>query len=264
MIEAITCMKGAFDLTGKNAIVTGGNGGLGLGIASAMAEVGANIAILCRDIKKGEEAVKSLVPNGGKYEIFACDVADLSSVRKAVSEVYESFGRVDILVNNAGVATRCPFLDMDPELSEWYRVLNTDLNGMVHMTYEVGKRMRDAGFGGSIINVTSQSALTVHKHAHNSPYCTSKAAGNHFTHCMAVELGPYDIRVNAIAPGYIRAGLTANPSPEFEAFVKAQQPLDRLGEAIEVGALAVYLASPAAASITGTIQIIDGGYLLSC
>jgi NAD(P)-dependent dehydrogenase (short-subunit alcohol dehydrogenase family) len=81
---------------------------------------------------------------------------------------------------------------------------------------------------------------------------------------MAVELGPYDIRVNAIAPGYIRAGLTADPPPEFEASILAQQALGRLGEALEVGALAVYLASPAAASVTGTIQIIDGGYLLSC
>jgi NAD(P)-dependent dehydrogenase (short-subunit alcohol dehydrogenase family) len=264
MIEAINSMKGAFDLTGKNAIVTGGNGGLGLGISRAMAEAGADIAILCRNIKKAEEAVKTLLPFGGRYEIFACDVSDLGSVRKAVSAVYESFGRIDILVNNAGVATKCPFLDMDEQLGEWYRVLKTNLHGMVHMTYEVGKRMRDAGRGGSIINVTSQSAFTVHKHAHNSPYCSSKAAGNHFTHCMAVELGPYDIRVNAIAPGYIRAGLTADPPPEFEASILAQQALGRLGEALEVGALAVYLASPAAASVTGTIQIIDGGYLLSC
>lgn len=264
MNEAITSMKGAFDLSGKNAIVTGGNGGLGLGIARAMAEAGANIAIFCRNIGKAEEALKTLLPFGGRYEIFACDVSDLGSVRKAVSEVYESFGTVDILVNNAGVSTKCPFLEMDERLGEWHRVLNTNLHGMVHMTFEVAKRMRKAGSGGSIINVTSQSALTVHKQAHNSPYCASKAAGNHFTRCMAVELGPYGIRVNAIAPGYIRAGLTADPPPEFEAFIIAQQALGRLGEALEVGALAVYLASPAAASVTGTIQIIDGGYLLSC
>jgi NAD(P)-dependent dehydrogenase (short-subunit alcohol dehydrogenase family) len=263
MIPPINSMKNAFDLTGQNAIVTGGNRGIGLGVALALAQSGANVAIFCRDIQKAEAAIEELSQYGGKYECFACDVTDLAAVRKAVSEAYISFGEINILVNNAGVTTNCAFLDMDEELSEWYRVLDTDLNGVVHMTYEVGKRMRDAGKGGSIINITSLSGLIVHRNSPRSPYNASKAAVNHFTHAMAVELGKYNIRANAIAPGYIRAGFTANPTEEFVDMVKSVQPLDRLGEAIEVGALAVFLASPAAAHLTGTVQIIDGGFSLS-
>jgi NAD(P)-dependent dehydrogenase (short-subunit alcohol dehydrogenase family) len=264
MIPAITSMKGAFDLTGKNAIVTGGNGGIGLGIATAMAQSGANVAILCRNMQKAENALKELNSIGGKYEAFPCDVTDLNSVRKAVAAVYESFGQIDILVNNAGVATNAPFLEMDDELSEYYRVIATDLNGMVNMTFEVAKRMAKAGKGGSIVNITSNAGVMVNKGMHIWPYSTAKAGANHFTHCMAVELGPHDITVNAIAPGFIRAGLTANPPPEMVKMITDQQPLDRLGEALEVGALAVFLASPAAASITGTVNLIDGGYVLSC
>ncbi|MCL2120934.1 MAG: SDR family oxidoreductase [Clostridiales bacterium] len=263
MIEPITSMKNAFDLRGQNAIVTGGNRGIGFAIASALAQVGANVAILCRDTKKAEEALGELEAYGGQYESFYCDVTDLAGVRKAVADVYAVFGEIHILVNNAGVSTRTAFLDMDENLSEWYRVINTDLNGVVHMTYEVGKRMRDADKGGSIINITSLSGIVVHRDSPRSPYNASKAGINHFTRAMAVELGKYNIRANAIAPGYIRTGFTANPTEEFVRFVQSQQPMDRLGEGIEVGALAVFLASPAAAHLTGTIQVIDGGFSLS-
>jgi NAD(P)-dependent dehydrogenase (short-subunit alcohol dehydrogenase family) len=152
---------------------------------------------------------------------------------------------------------------MDEDFGEWHRVIDADLHGVAHMTYEVGKKMRGGGKGGSIINITSLSGILVHKEAPRSPYNAAKAAVNHFTHAMAVELGKYDIRVNAIAPGFVRAGFTAEPSSEFEAFVKSRQPMKRLAEGIEVGALAVFLASPAAAHLTGTIQIIDGGFNLS-
>ncbi|MCL1805414.1 MAG: SDR family oxidoreductase [Clostridiales bacterium] len=263
MIQPIASMKNAFDLTGYNVIVTGGNGGIGLSIADAMAQAGANIAILCRDMGKADKALAQLQAYGGKYESFSCDVADLPGVRKAVAEAYAFFGEINVLVNNAGVTTNKAFLDMDEDLSQWYRVINTDLNGVAHVTYEVGKRMRDGGKGGSMINITSVSGVIVHRDNPRSPYNASKAGVNHFTHAMAVELGRYNIRVNAIAPGYIRTGFTANPTPEFEAFVKSQQPLDRLGEGIEIGAMAVFLSSPAAAHLTGTIQLIDGGFTLS-
>ena len=263
MIQPITSLKNAFSLSGQNAIVTGGNRGIGLSIADAMAQAGANVAVFCRDMDKGKEALEILKTYGGKHECFACDVADLRSVRKAVAEVYSYYGGIDILVNNAGVAAVGAFLDMDEDLGDWYRVINTDLNGVAHVTYEVGKRMREAGKGGCMINITSVSGVVVHRDGPRSSYNAAKAGANHFTHAMAVELGKYNIRVNAIAPGYIRTGFTANPTPEFEAFVKAHQPLDRLGEGIEVGAMAVFLASPAAGHLTGTIQLIDGGFTLS-
>ncbi len=264
MIQPITNMKNAFDLTGKNAVITGGNRGLGFGIATAMAQVGANIAILCRDGKKAEEALAELSQYGGKYESFSCDVTDLESVRCAVGQVCDSFGHIDILVNNAGVSCVNELLDMDDKLSDWYHVLNTDLNGTVHMTYEVGKRMRDAGLGGCIINVTSNAAFIVNKTQAMSPYSASKAAANHFTKCMAVELGKYNIRCNAIAPGFTNTELSRHIPPDMFDYINNQMPLGRFGEPIEIGALAVYLASPAAAQVTGTVQVIDGGYILSC
>jgi len=264
MIKPITSMKNAFDLTGMNAIITGGNRGLGLGIATAMAQSGANIAILCRDEKKAAEALEELSQYGVKCKSYSCDVTSIKSVREAVAKVYEDFENIDILVNNAGVSCVSELLDMDEELSDWYYVLNTDLNGTVHMTYEVGKRMRDAGKGGSIINITSNAGFIVNKTQAMSPYSSSKAAANHFTHCMAVELGKHNIRVNAIAPGFTNSELSKHiPADQFD-YINNQMPLGRFGEPIEVGALAVYFASPAAAQVTGTVQVIDGGYILSC
>lgn len=264
MIQPITSMEHAFELTGKNALITGGNRGLGLACATAMAQVGANIAIFCRDQAKAAEAVDSLKQYGGTYKAYSCDVTSLPSVRSAVAAAYADFGNFDILVNDAGVSCVSELLDMDENLTDWYKVLNTDLNGTVHMTYEVGKRMRDAGKGGCIINMTSNAGFIVNKTQAMSPYSTAKAGANHFTHCMACELGKYDIRVNAIAPGFTNTDLSHFiPKDQFE-YINNQMPLGRFGEPIEVGALAVYLASPAAAQITGTVTVIDGGYILSC
>ena len=264
MIPAITSMKNAFDLTGKNAVITGGNRGLGLGIALAMAQCGANVAILCRDKAKADAALEELKQYGGKYANFDCDVTDLKSVRAAAEQVTAQFGPVDILVNNAGVSCVNELLDMDEELTDWYQVVNTDLNGTVHMTYEFGKRMRDAGRGGCIINIASNAAFIVNKTQAMSPYSSAKAAVCHFTHCMAVELGKYNIRVNAIAPGFTNSELSKFIPKDMFDYINNQMPLGRFGEPIEVGALAVFFASPAAAQITGTVQVIDGGYILSC
>ena len=264
MISPITSMKNAFRLDGKNAVITGGNRGLGLGIGLAMAECGANIAILCRDRKKAEEALEQLKPYGGHYAAFDCDVCNLDSVRAAAAKVEEEFGNVDILVNNAGVTCVSELLDMDEKLTDWYNVLNTDLNGTVHMTYVFGKLMRDAGKGGAIINIASNAAFIVNKTQAMSPYSSAKAAVCHFTHCMAVELGKYNIRVNAIAPGFTNSELSQYIPKDMFDYINNQMPLGRFGEPIEIGALAVFFASPAAAQITGTVQVIDGGYILSC
>jgi NAD(P)-dependent dehydrogenase (short-subunit alcohol dehydrogenase family) len=264
MIQSITNMKNAFDLTGKNALITGGNRGLGLGIAVAMAQSGANIAIFCRDTGKAKEALAELNAIGGRHEVFSCDITDIRSVRKAVKEAYDAYKNFDILVNNAGISCFNELLNMDEELTDWYNVLNTDLNGTVHMTYEVGKRMRDAGKGGAIINITSNAAFIVNKTQPMSPYSTSKAAANHFTRCMAVEMGKYNIRVNGIAPGFTNSELSKFIPESEMAYIINQMPARRFGEPIEVGAMAVYLASPASAQVTGTVMVIDGGYMLSC
>ena len=264
MMAPITSMKNAFDLTGKVAVITGGNRGLGFGVALAMAQSGANIAILCRDKAKAEEALAELQQYGGKYASFDCDVVSMPSVRAAVAAVVEEFGCIDILVNNAGVSCTKALLDMDEDLTDWYKVVNTDLNGCVHMTYEVAKRMRDAGKGGVIINMTSNAGFMVNHGQPMSPYSSAKAAMNHFTRCMACELAPYDIRVNGIAPGFTNSELSKHIPPENLARINSQAVVGRFGEPIEVGALAVYFASQASAQVTGTVQVIDGGYMLRC
>jgi len=261
MIPAISGMENAFRLDGKNAVITGGNRGLGFGIATAMAQSGANVAILCRDRAKAAEAIEELKQYGTKCMAFDVDVADIKSVQAAAEQVTRDFGDVDILVNNAGISRLGALLDMDEELSAWYDVVNTDLNGTVNMTYFFGKKMRDAGKGGAIINIASNAAFIVNR-SPMSPYSCSKAAVVHFTHCMAVELGKYNIRVNGIAPGYYKTELGASMPPQAIERITNQMPLGRFGEPIEVGALAVFLASPAAAQITGTVQITDGGYVL--
>ena len=264
MIEFISSMREAFGLKGKSAIVTGGNGGIGLGIAKALAECGANIAILCRNMDKAKGALEELSSYGGKYKAFTCDILNVESVLAAVDKAYEEFGDIEILVNNSGVATAGKFLDMDPSFSQWDLVIGTDLTGMAHVTYAVGRRMRDARKGGSIVNITSNAGAIVNKGVGLSTYAVAKAGANHFTRCMAVEFGEFDVRVNAIAPGYTHAGFGADPGPDLMKMVNDQQPLKRMGEAIEIGALAVFLASPASAHITGEVITIDGGYTLSC
>jgi len=264
MIPSITTMEGAFSLAGKNAIVTGGNRGLGAAVAKAFAEQGANVAIFCRDQKKAAETIEELKPFGGKYESFSCDVTDIESCRAAVAKMVESFGGIDILVNNSGVTIVGGFLDQPEDLSDWYKVLNVDLNGTVHMTYIVGNIMREAGKGGCIINMTSNAGFMVNYGQPMSGYSSSKAAANHFTHCMAVELAPYDIRVNGIAPGFTNTELSQFIPEDVVSRVTVQTVTRRFGEPIEVGALAVYLASPAAAQMTGHIAVIDGGYMLRC
>ncbi len=264
MIPPIKNMQDAFSLKGKNAVITGGNRGLGLAIASAMAQSGANVAILCRDRAKAAEALAELEPYGGKYMSFDCDVTDLKSVIALADQVTEEFGPTDILVNNAGVSCVNELLDMDEELSDWYRVINTDLNGVIHTTYEVGKRMRAAGKGGCIINITSNAGLMVNRGIKKVPYDAAKAACNHITHALAVELAPYGIRVNAIAPGFTYSNFCNKMSPAREKELSEAAVTGRFGQPIEIGALAVYLASQASSQMTGNVCVIDGGYMLRC
>ena len=264
MIPYINSMKNSFDLNGKNAIVTGGNGGIGLAIAKALAECGANIAIFCRNMEKAKVALEELGAFNVKSKAYTCDITDMRNVVGAMDEAARDFGVFEILVNNSGVSSAGRFLDMDPDFKMWNTIIDTDLTGMARVTYAVGKHMRDSSRGGSIINITSNAGDIVNKGFPIYTYAVAKAGANHFTRCMAVDLGEYDIRVNAIAPGFTNAGFSANADRFILDMVEAQQPLKRMGEAIEIGALAVFLASPASAHITGEVITVDGGYTLSC
>ena len=258
----INTMASAYDVEGKNVVVTGGAKGIGRGISQAFAEKGANLAILCRDLVSGEQALNELKQFGGKYTCIECDTANYDSVKAAAIKIYEFYDTVDVLVNNAGIATTTPFLS-EQGLSEWHRIINTDLHGPANLIFEVAPKMVEAGKGGIIINITSVGGQRVSgsKNHHNAPYNVAKAGLDIFTRYLAVVLGDYGIRVNSIAPGPIHSNLDQHLPPSFLEVVENELPAHRFGEPIEIGALCVYMASPAAAMVTGVNWAFDGGLL---
>jgi NAD(P)-dependent dehydrogenase (short-subunit alcohol dehydrogenase family) len=256
-------MSNAFSVKGLNVIVTGGNRGIGFGISAAYAQSGANVAILCRNKESGDKAVEELRKYGTTCICVACDVGQAASVKSAAAEIFEKFAGIDVLVNNAGTSAVSEFLN-DTNLSEWHRVIDTNLNGPAYTIYEVVPRMIQAGKGGNVINISSiggQSLGGAKTHPMSS-YHASKAALDMFTRNMALEFGDHGIRVNAIAPGPTHSDLDKDlPADAFEKFEKLM-PMHRFAEPIEIGALCVFLSSPAGNHITGTVIVHDGGLLL--
>jgi NAD(P)-dependent dehydrogenase (short-subunit alcohol dehydrogenase family) len=260
----ITTMKNAFSVEGLNVIVTGGNRGIGFGITRAYAESGANVAILSRNLESGEKAARDITAQyGGKHIAVRCDTSEPDSVKLAVDEVYKAFGYVDVLVNNAGIAGHIGFL-ADQDMSAWNSILRTNLNGPANMVHALAPRMRDGGRGGSIINISSiagQSVAASREHA-DPGYNASKAALDHFTRYLAIELGDFGIRVNGIAPGPTHSDLDVNLPKETFAKIESGMPMHRFGEPIEIGALCVFLTSRAGCQITGVVIAHDGGMVL--
>lgn len=258
----ITNMTDAFSVKGKNVVVTGGNRGIGLGISTAFAQSGANVIILCRNIEKGMKAAESFKQYGGKYTCIKCDIADKAMVDSAAEEIYSFFDNVDVLVNNAGVTSTTPFLE-DKDLSEWHRVINTDLHGVANMIHAIAPKMKEAGFGGRIINISSISAQRIGDALRHpkAPYNTAKAAVDNFTRYLAIELGEYGIRVNSIEPGPFHSDFDKDLPEAAHEYIRNETPCHRFGEPIEIGAYCVFLSSPAGSHITGSICVHDGGVL---
>ena len=256
-------MSNAFSVKGMSVIVTGGNRGIGYGISAAYAQSGAKVAILCRNKESGDKAAEEIRQYGTACISVRCDVADVADVKTAVAEVLKTFPHIDVLVNNAGTSTVCEFLK-DKDLSEWHRVINTNLHGPAHTIHEVVPHMIKAGKGGSVINISSIGGQQLGgAKTHPMPsYHVSKAALDMFTRNMALEFGDHGIRVNAIAPGPTHSDLDKDLPPDaFEKFANLM-PMHRFAEPIEIGALCVFLSSPAGNHITGTVVVHDGGLLL--
>ena len=263
MNECIKDLKNPMDLRGKNAIVTGGNRGIGFGIATAFTQRGASVAILCRNIEDGKRAAEELNAEGGNAIAVHCNITDTDSVKTAVQEVWEKFGAVDVLVNNAGISLRKPFLELDEDMHEFTDVVDVNLVGAARMSLICGKRMAAAG-GGSIINITSVGG-TLSNSAEMQPmagYTSSKAALNHLTRTLAVELSRDNIRVNGVAPGPTHSSLEDGLSEEMRLSFSRRLCTRRFGEGLEIGAMCAYLASPEAAQICGSIIAVDGGILV--
>ena len=262
----ITSMKDAFVVTGKNVVVTGGSRGIGYGIVKAFAELGNDVAIICRGIERGNEAAKAIADEYG-VTCFAvqCDISSLDEVKAAADVIYGNFEHVDILINNAGVGAGTALID-DENLEEWYRVIGINLNGPANMMHVFGRKMVDAGRGGVIINTSSAASFTTKK-AIEFPmpaYHAAKAGLNMLTQYMAAELGEAGgIRVNSFAPGLTRTELNEElPEGYAENMLAKENLTHRMAEPIELGAFCVFLASPAGSQIDGVVFKHDGGQLV--
>lgn len=259
-LPPIENMNGVFDIRGKNVVVTGGNRGIGYGISRAFAQSGCNVAILCRNEESGRSVAEELSAFGTEVFAVACDTASLESVKAAAEKVFARFSTLDVLVNNAGVSTVVHFLE-DKDLTEWNRVLNTNLHGPANCVYCFAPKIAEGKKGGSIINISSIGGESVgnSKDQPMAPYHASKAALNHLTRFLAIDLGDYGIRVNAIAPGPTHSDLDKDLPPSALAAIENRMPMHRFGMPMEIGAMCVYLASDAACHVTGTVIQHDGG-----
>ena len=251
-------MANIFDLTGKTALVTGGNGGIGLGIARSMAGAGANVAVAARNRQKTDAAVEELSGIGVRAVGIDIDVADEASVVGAVRATADEFGGIDILVNNAGIGIRKP--PQDYSLEEWQRVVGINLDGTFLCSREVYPHMKRAG-GGKIINIGSMTSVFGSDWV--ASYSASKGGVVQLTKSLAIAWGKDNIQVNAILPGWIHTDLTNPIRTQFTdryEYIRSRIPHGRWGEPDEMGGAAVFLASSASDYVTGVSLPVDGGY----
>ena len=250
---------GRFDLDGRAALVTGAARGLGRGIALALAEAGADVALGLRDVAADGGVADEIHALGRRALPLQMDVTRREEVEAAVATTVAELGSIDVLVNNAGGgAGHVPAEELSDELFE--RVLVTNLRGTFHACRAAFGPMRKRGFG-RIVNMSSQAALVALPG--EAAYCATKAAVSHLTRCLAVEWGEHGITVNAVAPTFIETPGTepALSDPEFRAeVVERIAALHRIGEPDEVAGAVVFLCSPAASLITGQTLAIDGGW----
>ncbi len=244
------------DLSGQVAIVTGASQGLGRAIALALAANDATVACVARTPDKLAETVNVVREAGGKAEAFAGDVSNRESVESVVDAVYDKFERLDILVNNAGI-TRDTLL---PRMSddEWEDVIRTNLSGAFYMSRAASRIMMRAR-RGRIINISSVSGLI--GNAGQTNYSASKAGLIGMTRSLSRELAGRKVTVNAVAPGFIESEMTAILGESIVEKVKEKIPSKRLGRPADVGAAVLFLASDAAAYITGQVLTVDGGMI---
>ncbi len=248
-----------YKLGGRIAVVTGGGRGIGFEICRALAEAGATIAIAEIDEGVANVAAEALTKAGFKAEPHPLDVTDPAAVAKVAAAVDERHARVDILVNNAGVAHNTDGLDISDR--EWLEVMDVNLNGAFWCAREFGKYMVRRG-SGSVINLGSMSGIVVNKPQPQSHYNASKAAVHLLTKSLACEWAPHNVRVNAIAPGYVATEMTlpGRENKEWYPVWLEMTPMKRCAEPHEIASAALFLASDASSYITGSILSVDGGY----
>lgn len=244
----------AFDLTGKVALVTGGNGGIGLGMAKGLVDAGALVMVAGRNAEKNRRAAQGL---GVNADAIAADLTQDSGAKDAVAAAVQKFGRLDIVVNNAGTNIRKP--PQDYSLEEWHSVLNINLTSMFLCCQAAYPYLR--GRGGKIINIGSMMSIFGASFA--APYGASKGAVVQLTKSLAVAWAPDNIQVNAVLPGWIDTELTKGAREQVSGLhekVLARTPVGRWGVPDDLAGIAVFLSSRASDFITGTAIPVDGGY----
>jgi 3-oxoacyl-(acyl-carrier-protein) reductase len=248
----------SFNLAGKTAFVTGASRGIGRAIALSLAKSGADVALSCNTGGALAEQVRDVIRKmGRRSEYYAHNISDAAEVEKMHAEVLRDFGRIDILVNNAGITRDKSFKKMTKEM--WDTVMNVDLDGVFLVTKQFLDPMAERGWG-RVINISSVIGEVGNFGQAN--YAAAKAAVIGFTKALAREYARKAVTINAVAPGFIRTQMTEEvPETALEIVIKAT-PVGRLGEPWEVAAGVLYLASDAAAFVTGHVLDINGGYAM--
>lgn len=247
----------AFAVPGRVAVVTGGNRGLGRAFAHALGEAGAAVAVVARDESASARVLGELAEKGVTAAAFTADVTDREALADANERITQKLGPVDVLINNAGACIHRPALDVTE--AEWRHVIDVNLTGVWNCCQVFGAGMVARG-DGVIVNVGSMSGEIVNRPQWQPAYNASKAGVHHLTKSLAAEWAPLGVRVNAVAPGYVRTDMTPIDRPEFAAHWIGDTPQQRAALPEEIAPAVLFLASPASGFMTGSVLVIDGGY----
>ena len=249
--------RSPFDLTGRTALVTGGNQGLGKAFAIGLAEAGAQVAIAGRSAERNDKVVTEAAAEGHRFHPITVDVTGAADVDRMTDEAIEALGHLDILVNNAGTCYHGESWVVTED--QWDAVFDLNVKALWSCSLAVGAHMRERG-SGSVVNIGSISGLIVNRPQMQPAYNASKAAVHHLTKSLAAEWAPLGIRVNALAPGYVKTEMAPVDRPEFKRHWIDDTPQLRYALPEEIAPSVVFLASDAASFITGSVLVADGGY----
>lgn len=246
-----------FDLQGQVAVVTGASKGIGYGLARALAHAGARVAVAARDMDALQGLADEIRAEGGEALPVYLDVRDVSQIREVMQHVKDHFGQLDILVNNAGLGANHAAVDVTED--DWDTMMDVNLKGLFFCAQAAGRIMLERGYG-RIINMSSQASVVgIRDHA---VYCASKGGVNQLTRVLALEWSARGVTVNAVGPTFIYTPGTAErlDNPDYLQGVLDRLPIGHVGTITDVAGAVIYLASPAAAMVTGTILLVDGAW----